>query len=202
METIVHSYAPTEMANTDFSRYSQKIVQYFWDPIPANDDPSQSPIWCLGQKYEMNSVHKLSDDQRTSEPSALLSGSQESETSSAGVQSLSSTDEDLAYDQNASNKIIERERGWPQDFLDDFEARIWLTYRSNFPLIPRSGDARAVASLSIAARFKTQLNKPPGFTSDSGWGCMIRSGQCLLANALLHLRQGRGKLRALLFGCF
>ena len=182
------------MANTDFSRYSQKIVQYFWDPIPSNDDPAEPSIWCLGQKYEAKSSHGLLDIQGRPvyERPVILSGSQESETSSVGVQNLYN-----AYEESGPNSLIEKERGWPQDFLDDFEARIWLTYRSNFALIPRSEDARAVASLSLTTRFKTQLNNPPGFTSDTGWGCMIRSGQCLLANALLHLRLGRGKSIAL-----
>ena len=180
------------MANTDFSRYGQRIVQYFWDPVPSNDDPSQPPIWCLGQKYEINDARDILEAEQQIKNSISSSGLQESGISSEGAQKLSGTNKDRAYSQGFPDKVVERERGWPQDFLDDFEARIWLTYRSDFPLIPRSGDAAAVTSLSLAARFKTQLNKPPGFTSDSGWGCMIRSGQCLLANALLHLRQGRG----------
>lgn len=88
--------------------------------------------------------------------------------------------------------------GWPPSFLDDFEARIWLTYRSNFPAIPKSEDPKAASSMSLSVRLRSQLVDQGGFTSDTGWGCMIRSGQSLLANALVMLKLGRGMLIALL----
>jgi hypothetical protein len=51
-----------------------------------------------------------------------------------------------------------------QEFLDDWQTRPWITYRSGFPPI-----------------------NPSEYTSDAGWGCMLRSGQMLLANtSFLH----------------
>jgi cysteine protease ATG4 len=82
--------------------------------------------------------------------------------------------------------------GWPPAFLDDFESRIRLTYRSGFPPIPRSQDPKAAASMSLAVRIR-QLGQQEGFTSDTGWGCMIRTGQSLLANTLLFCELGRGE---------
>ena len=185
------------MANSDISRYGQRIVHYFWDPMPLNDEAARLPIWCLGAEYASCSGERpvYAQEKQSDEPYLLLSASQGSEVSSSGAQSLASTADDLSREYATVAARKEEEGGWPKLFLDDFEARIWLTYRSNFPLIPRSEDADAIAKLSLAARFRTQLNNPPGFTSDTGWGCMIRSGQCLLANALLHLRLGRGMIR-------
>lgn len=52
-----------------------------------------------------------------------------------------------------------------EKFKHDFYSQIWITYRKDFPRLLDS-DA----------------------TTDSGWGCMIRSGQMILARALvLHL---------------
>jgi len=57
---------------------------------------------------------------------------------------------------------------WPADFYDDFTSRLWFTYRHNYPPI-----------------------RPASYKTDIGWGCMLRSGQSLLANTLIIHLLGR-----------
>jgi len=59
---------------------------------------------------------------------------------------------------------------YPQEFVSDFTSRIWCTYRHSYAPI-----------------------KPTNFTTDQGWGCMLRTTQSLLANALLVQNLGRGE---------
>ncbi|XP_027195798.2 autophagy-related 4a [Dermatophagoides pteronyssinus] len=54
------------------------------------------------------------------------------------------------------------------EIRSDVRSNIWMTYRRNFPPI---GDTN--------------------FTSDSGWGCMLRCGQMVLARAFINLYLGR-----------
>jgi cysteine protease ATG4 len=162
------------MATVDFGRY-KRIVQYFWDPEPLNDASSTAPIWCLGRKYNVNEdISAITLAKTVTPPNSQPS----------------SVDSKNTYDECGS----EEDKGWPAPFLDDFEARIWLTYRSSFPAIPKSQDPKALSSMSLSVRLRSQLVDQGGFTSDTGWGCMIRSGQGLLANSLLTLRMGRGTL--------
>ena len=180
------------MSNVDFGRY-KKIVKLFWDPEPRNDVSSQAPIWCLGREYNATLAPHEGDrvsTQHGEEGDCIPI--QEEEDSDVAPEKISNVSLNEDRDATTSRLGGQAEGGsWPKEFLDDFESRLWMTYRSNFPAIQRSNDPKASASMSFSVRLRSQLDQG-GFTSDTGWGCMIRSGQSLLANTLLMLRLGRG----------
>ncbi|CAD6443002.1 38155dba-6252-46c4-90a4-eaa054802463 [Sclerotinia trifoliorum] len=178
------------MTTVDIGRY-KRLVQYFWDPEPTNNIASKSPIWCLGEEYLVSDKSSTSavTESPPQEGGYLIAQSlSTTETTTPPDSTVGSLESSSEYD---NCDTASTDGGWPTAFLDDFEAKIWLTYRSNFPAIAKSQDPKALSAMSLSVRLRSQLVDQGGFTSDTGWGCMIRSGQSLLANALLTLRMGR-----------
>ncbi|KFY26115.1 hypothetical protein V491_01459 [Pseudogymnoascus sp. VKM F-3775] len=186
------------MAAVDFSRY-KRIVQYLWDPEPTNLDSSDLPLWCLGDQYMTSPMSK-----HTSVPSGTDLTSHDSfhETPQKrtdvekSIQAVTSPESvvggrNSGFSQEGTTSDVE-DGGWPVAFLDDFESKLRFSYRTGFPVIPRSEDPKATSSMSFSVRLRSQLSDQGGFSSDTGWGCMIRSGQSLLANSMVILRLSRG----------
>lgn len=181
------------MNNIDIGRY-KRIVQYFWDPEPKNDEGPGSRLWCLGSQY----VTQDEDFVLLDPAAAITNETATSQTSTETQQKdndQTSPDEPSTDTQSSTSKQPPAGKkpdtlGWPKAFLDDFESKVWMTYRSNFPTIAKSEDQNASQTMSLGVRLRSHLIE--GFTSDTGWGCMIRSGQSLLANAILVSQLGRG----------
>ncbi|KAL7413724.1 peptidase family C54-domain-containing protein [Mrakia frigida] len=120
-----------------------------------------------------------------------------------------------------SNSRKKEEVRWPEEFFNDFHTSIWCTYRSQYAPIthlpphllvpsPSSYDADGLPLPSLVGDSIESMKRPPiarplsgwawvkggggdekGLTTDSGWGCMLRTGQSLLANSLVRLHLGR-----------
>lgn len=194
-----HDIQKAIMASVDVGNQYKRIMRFFWDPEPQNDDPQGSPIWCLGQRYPGSTLHYSSPDTRDIVTDSIASGEDEGDRDTVVITRPtdlhhSQSQNGLDWSSTLGHDAAGNSKGWPERFLDDFEARFWFTYRSQFPPIKKSDDPQASSSLSLGVRLRTQLIDQHGFTADTGWGCMIRSGQCVLANGLAMVALGRGGL--------
>ncbi len=182
----------------EVGRVIRRIIQRIWDPEPVNNRASNEPVWCLGCSYTLDRSKMFGSttppadaaNPTSSSPAPILEAAGQHAPSQAPEtppdSASSSFDASLAYEEPG------QDGGWPPEFLDDFESRIWMTYRTDFDVIPRSTEPKAASALSFTMRLKASFGDQTGFSSDTGWGCMIRSGQSLLANALSITRLGRG----------
>ena len=177
----------------DLERVSRTILRSIYDPLPTNN--TKDDIWCLGRRYDS----KAPPVKPVATPSADSTSPVPSPPPQAERPGLAdedswirtSVDESAGKEAPNGGEDPDQYGGWPQGFLDDFESRPWMTYRSGFSPIQKSQDQKAQAAMSWRVRMQNLAQS--AFTSDSGFGCMIRSGQCILANALVELRLGRGR---------
>ncbi|KAF8654308.1 hypothetical protein AX16_003536 [Volvariella volvacea WC 439] len=193
-------------------RRALKIFNHILDS-DATPDKCPDPIWILGVQHpgweppppvasSRSSVSgKNKNSFRSSTSSSILSSANSSELSLSQSQLSTVTS-------GSVTPTTSKHPGasWPPVFYADFTSRIWLTYRSQFPPIKDTRlselpetPAEAAAQLAAAAatpnapsmRTRFWGGGERGWTSDSGWGCMLRTGQTLLANALVNIYLGR-----------
>lgn len=201
VDQLVAMFKSDMMSAVDYKRF----VRYFYDPPPKFDEDSAAPIWLLGQEYQLTPAQHITTTDRE-DVVEIASSIESHELSETGTSHTTALEQDMPKDDASRISLDDvhniegqdipsvsndpADGGWPLAFIDDFESRIWMTYRSNFPPIPRSQDPISTSSMTFAVRLRSLADRE-GFTSDTGWGCMIRSGQSVLANALLLRRYGR-----------
>ncbi|KAH9920526.1 uncharacterized protein BXZ73DRAFT_91912 [Epithele typhae] len=184
-----------------------KAMRYLLDS-DATPDKCAEPIWLLGVMhpgYEPPPTPPLdlsaSVGKRNSTDGRRSSSFRPSASASASP-TFASPDPSLSQSQPASaTPSKDPSKNWPPVFYSDFTSRIWLTYRSQFLPIRDTTLAALEADVSESPnglpsspptkRWNWPIGGEKGWTSDAGWGCMLRTGQSLLANALLHLHLGR-----------
>ncbi|SCZ89521.1 BZ3500_MvSof-1268-A1-R1_Chr9g10440 [Microbotryum saponariae] len=165
-----------------FDRFLDKTAQFLFDS-DSHADKCEDEIWVLGVCHQA----------AKSEESSINEGGKTSpRPSRPSEEAVDSEAVNLAPSSSTTS-------GWPSTFYHDFYSRMALTYRSGFPPIPcaspgNAGGGGFFNSLSMSIGRGANGRTADGLSSDTGWGCMLRTGQSLLANALMAVHLGRGEL--------
>ncbi|KAF9137609.1 Cysteine protease atg4b [Linnemannia schmuckeri] len=117
------------------------------------------------QSPELEYPAGILDPDETSETRPDTNGISRRDLSSS---SRFSTVSHLSAEKPASVPVPSPNRVTLTRFMTDFQSRIWFTYRKEISRI-----------------------EPSFYTSDAGWGCMMRTGQSLLAQAFVQVMLGR-----------
>lgn len=146
-------------------------VKFGWSGKIKTSFSKEQPLWLLGRCYHqkatpgpsMDSSVELTTNIETNQL-VYVSVQQPSDIYVESPPEETGTD---AIEDSSPEAVVEDEG--IEAFKRDFISRLWMTYRKEFQTMEESN-----------------------YTSDCGWGCMIRSGQMLLAQGLITHFLGRG----------
>uniref|UniRef100_A0A8D8J318 Cysteine protease n=4 Tax=Culex pipiens TaxID=7175 RepID=A0A8D8J318_CULPI len=146
-------------------------VKFGWSGKIKTSFSKEQPLWLLGRCYHQKATPGPSMDSSVElttniETNQLVYVSVP-EPSDIYVESPPEETGTDAIEDSSPEAVVEDEG--IEAFKRDFISRLWMTYRKEFQTMDDSN-----------------------YTSDCGWGCMIRSGQMLLAQGLITHFLGRG----------
>ena len=204
-----------------------KAMRYLLDS-DAVPDKSTQPIWLLGVRHPGYQPpppppHPIvSDKKRRSSASPPVSFRPSSSDSSSTTLYPDSSPLSQSTSSLAVSTKFDPSAHWPPAFYQDFTSRIWLTYRSQFPIPirdirladltlsdhplcdpqpscpPPASLAASTSSSSSTGKRSWPWGGDKTWSTDAGWGCMLRTAQSLLANTLVHVHLGRGQFQLFL----
>ncbi|KAF7760326.1 hypothetical protein Agabi119p4_11002 [Agaricus bisporus var. burnettii] len=191
-----------------------KAMRYLLDS-DATPDKCTDPIWLLGVQhigYEPPSPtpppsYTTPRGKRVTSPPSSYRSSTSSIASTTDLSLSISHFPSASQQQQQQQQKTPPGAHWPPVFYIDFVSRIWLTYRSHFSQPIKDSTLTGLcasqppSAVNDAASTTTTSGSPSksrwhwggekSWSSDTGWGCMLRTGQSLLANALIHVHLGR-----------